>query len=780
MYTFTNYYKYVFIVILLVLPFFGVSNHNCNYKITGLVIDAETKKEIESANITISNVSAHTLSNQNGIFEFSEVCAGHYHIEIYRIGYQTEEIILNVETDTLVKIALKAQTNQLNTIIVNDNLPLSHLPINNSISSDEIIENAEKSFAEQLETINGVSILKTGSNISKPIVHGLFGNRLNILNNGILHSGQQWGNDHSPEIDPLSSSKISMIEGVQTLEYPGSNLGAIILTESNKIGNEKRIHGRFNYTFEQNGIGNGINIQLKQYTSFIAWKFNGTLKKRGDKNTPNYYLRNTGSEEANFSIQLEKLINDKWSIDLFFSSFNTNIAILRGAHIGNLNDLYIAFNQTIPFYTQDNFSYEISAPKQSVNHHLLKIQSNYFINDNQWFQVQLAGQINSRKEFDIRRNNRTERPALSLFQYTGFLSTKYYHKTDNNWLFKTGLQINIIDNTNVPETGILPLMPDYQSFRNAAFVTFSKQINQTLIEGGIRYENIYQEVLDISQSFPREIIRYKDLFHNVSSIVGIHHKFSEALELKYNLGYIRRNPAINELYANGLHQGVSSIEEGDVNLKTEAALKNTLTFKLNIKNRFELKLQGYHHYFNNFIYLQVQPKPRVTIRGTFPVFIYQQDDVQIYGFDVSTFLRIINGFDLLFSYSYLRGEHIYESLPLVYMPPNNISGSLSYSIPKPIKLGKRQLENTRIVFNNRYIFKQNNLLEEQDIVAPPPGYFLMSFNLSSELQLKDIRICLSLKLENALNTTYRDYLNRQRYYADEPGINLISSLKIQF
>ena len=54
-------------------------------------------------------------------------------------------------------------------------------------------------------------MLRNGSGISKPVIHGLFGNRVTILNNGITQSGQQWGNDHAPEIDPFVADHLSCL-----------------------------------------------------------------------------------------------------------------------------------------------------------------------------------------------------------------------------------------------------------------------------------------------------------------------------------------------------------------------------------------------------------------------------------------------------------------------------------------------------------------------------------------------------------------------------------------
>ena len=64
-------------------------------------------------------------------------------------------------------------------------------------------------------------------------------------------------------------------------------------------------------------------------------------------------------------------------IDFYASTFNTKLGILRGSHIGNTTDLDLALEKDIPFFTEENFSYNIEAPKQQVSHHLSKIKAKY-------------------------------------------------------------------------------------------------------------------------------------------------------------------------------------------------------------------------------------------------------------------------------------------------------------------------------------------------------------------------------------------------------------------
>ena len=55
--------------------------------------------------------------------------------------------------------------------------------VSNRISSSEIHRAAGSSLATLLERISGVSSLSTGTTVSKPVIHGMHGNRILIINN---------------------------------------------------------------------------------------------------------------------------------------------------------------------------------------------------------------------------------------------------------------------------------------------------------------------------------------------------------------------------------------------------------------------------------------------------------------------------------------------------------------------------------------------------------------------------------------------------------------------
>ncbi len=764
-----------YLLFLFILTFSEGIAQNCGLTLSGMVSDESTGEPIAYASIYSKELNSGAISDEKGLFIITPLCEGNYHLAISHIGCETREVYLQVNNDTTITILMDHNSHLLHEVDVSAEAGKTSTQEEAALSKTNISQNADKNLANMLANISGVSTISNGNGIAKPLVHGLYGNRLLILNNGIAQSGQQWGVDHSPEIDPLVAKSIKVVKGVGALEYQGNSLGSVVLVEPGEIEREPHLHGKASYFFESNGLGNGLNVRLNQAKNTFAWRATATLKKSGDNKTADYYLNNTGSQEGNLSLQLEKSFTDKWKADLYFSSFNAELGVLRGAHIGNLTDLAEALTREEPFYTEDSFSYDIRAPYQKVNHQLLKIHSRYQISEKQWVDITYAGQLNQRKEFDVRRSGREDDPALSLEQWTYFLEGKYKRYFNSGWSLSTGIQLNHVDNLNLPETGILPLIPDYISYQGGVFAILSKDYGKTNFELGGRYDQEDRSVAAISMTLPREIVRNNNTYHSGSAAAGITHTFSDKLRAAFNIGYASRNPQANELYSNGLHQGVSGIEEGDPNLKTEESIKATFSTQSKVGRKLSLEALVYYQNIDRYIYLQPQDEIRLTIRGAFPVFKYDQTDATLYGADLGATYQFAEKVNAIVKYSYLKGNDRTNDVPLVYMPSNRLYAELNYQFEKA-----GWFQNIEFQINNLYVCEQNNLLPSQDFSPPPAGYNLVGLKASAEKQLKKLRLNSFVRIDNLLNVAYRDYLNRQRYFADDLGINVTIGLSASF
>jgi iron complex outermembrane receptor protein len=108
------------------------------------------------------------------------------------------------------------------------------------------------------------------------------------------------------------------------------------------------------------------------------------------------------------------------------------------------------------------------------------------------------------------------------------------------------------------------------------------------------------------------------------------------------------------------------------------------------------------------------------------------------------------------------------------MPANRFENSIRYTHEK----------NDRQVFfgiNTQYVMQQKNVpSSDVDYLPAPAAYFLLGFESGADLFIVKQKFTLGFSIYNMLNTRYRDYLDRFRYYADETGINCAFRLKVPF
>lgn len=763
--------KFLFSISFLIVAVLGLQAQNCTVSLTGQVIDSISGEPLPYASICLDS-SDHVcdLCNDQGSFHLHGLCVGQHYICVHYVGFPKKCFKLTVRQNEHILIQLQGEELQVETVEIST-LKQEDIIASEKINQKEIADQANNSLGDQLSNIVGVEVLRTGATIDKPIIHGLYGNRIAILNNGVAQSGQQWGNDHAPEIDPMVAEQIRVVKSVGSLAYMSSSLGAIVLIEPGRIQKRDKLHGQANYILQTNGWGHTANLKLEKYNSKLPWRATASFKRMGDLHTANYYLNNTGLHEANLALQVEKNLNN-WRLEGYYSLFSNKIGVLRGAQIGNLTDLERALSRETPFYTEPNFSYQVEAPHQRVFHHLLKFGASKFLSDAAFWQFNYALQVNHRKEFDIRRGGRTERPALNLLKLTHLAEAIYQHNWRSDLSFKTGAQASFTDNTNIPGTGVLPLIPGYFQYDVALFALLDQQIGKLKYELALRASNHFMDVYYINSL--RQSKNAQHLFWNWNAAAALDYQLQPNTSLNFNLGYVERHPSIAELYSFGLHQGVSGIEEGDPELQKEKSTKGSLEFQWNYKNKLSLQLLSYAQYIRDYIYLQPQDQFRLTIRGAFPVFKYQQTDAFLYGSDLVLKYSPTTNFSIQGEYSYLRGQDLQQPLSIINLPSNRVKGRLQYQIEG------NTLKNTRLEINGQYIFQQEDIAESQDFVAAPPAYFLLGAKISTEFQVNNLKFRTFLKGENLLNQSYRDYLNRQRYFADDLGINIVLGINMSF
>jgi iron complex outermembrane recepter protein len=763
-----------FLFFLISLSGFG---QDCNKSILGKVIDATTREALPYATVYIQELKIGTSTDAQGYFKLSGICYNGIHVKISHLGCEPLNSYVEVKVDSVVLFELHHHEELLNEMVVHGERARETLQKSSVIDRDVIFQSSETGLASLSAKVPGVSILKTGANIEKPIIQGLYGNRIAILNNGVQQAGQQWGNDHSPEIDPTMSDHLAIIKGANSLAYSGSSLGGVLMVETEKISNDPHLHGDAAYIFNSQNLSQQLSSRIEKGGEQLLWRVGLSGKVAGDSKTPNYYLTNTAKNEISAFTQIEKELGSNIQSRFIYSFYRSNLGILRGASISNLTDLKSAFTREIPFFTESERSFVINAPSQQVNHHLGVLDFDIQLPSNQKLKFKYGYQRNERNEFDVRRSNRSEIPSLSLIQTRQQLDAKYAKLLNQNFVFKAGLSYSFIDNTNQPETGILPLIPDYLSHQTGIYGILQHEIGKLETEFGLRTDFKYFDVAYISRDISRSIVRSKPSFWNNNLSGGAKYNLSTNNDITLNIGYGERAPEINELYSNGLHQGISSIEEGNPGLSPEKSFKTILSWNFSSQKKLFIQSSFYVQNIDGYIFLKPEIEPRLTIRGAFPVFTYAQTKATLAGADILASYSPSESLKLILNFAYVHGTDKGEiGGPLIFMPPANGEFSIEKTFEK-IGIFKAN----SFQFSYQYVANQKRFSLIQDFIPPPSAYGLLNLKIGTAITNPgQNQIKAFFSIDNLLNTTYRNYLNRQRYFADEIGRNVSISLRYKF
>lgn len=112
------------------------------------------------------------------------------------------------------------------------------LPVS-ALGQNELIERGQTTLGETLHGLPGVSSTYFGPNASRPIIRGLDGDRIRVLNNSASSlDASALSYDHAVPLDVLSTERIEVLRGSAALLYGGSAVGGVVNVIDNRIPRE--------------------------------------------------------------------------------------------------------------------------------------------------------------------------------------------------------------------------------------------------------------------------------------------------------------------------------------------------------------------------------------------------------------------------------------------------------------------------------------------------------------------------------------------------------------
>ncbi|RYD55210.1 MAG: TonB-dependent receptor [Sphingobacteriales bacterium] len=765
----------VFVALLLLLCTHAYAQKSgCKIYVTAALIEKHNLEAIYPAVIHIDELEKDYQVGEDGKVMIRDLCAGNYTFHIHAFGYEHYVEVINITGKADLRFKLVHVEHMLHEVSIQDERThVSLIQNKEQLNKEAIAANSGRTLTEMLQTVNGVSMLSNGGTISKPVIHGMHSNRIVLLNNGVRQEDQQWGGEHAPNIDPFLANNVTVVKGAAGVRYGTDAIAGVVLVEPAPLRTKPGTDGEVNLAgFSNNRMGALSAMAEHNFKELPALtvRLQGTFRKGGNYPTPDSWVANSGVEEKNYSVAAGWK-KRHYSLETFYSHFDTKLAVYRGAHTGNQEDLMAAIESPVPL-VKAGFTYDIARPMQRVKHDLLKtkllVETKYGV-----LNVTHAYQHNYRQEYDVVRIDRSN-AQLNLTLNTQSLNANFDHRQWQNLSGSIGIDGFYQENFFQP--GDRLFIPNFRSFNGAFYAIERYRGKNWTLEGGLRYDSRTYEVFN-PEGADQRVVRYAFDFNNVSGTLGFKHQYNDTWNWSLTLSNAWRAPQPNELFSAGLHHSAARIELGNKTLKPEQAYHVNFEAHHEIKDKLRFDISVYMQYINDYIYLN-PGTPIQTIRGFFKSFNYQQTNALLNGSDAMVTYNWNKYLQSTVKASFLRAEDLKKRDWLIQMPSDRAATTTKFTtdINEFFKqfyvgvTGRVVLQQVRIPGNFSTI----------DYPLPPDTYSLVDFESGVQMSYKGQPVYLSVSVYNALNSTYRDYMDAFRYFLDQQGRNVAVRLRVPF
>lgn len=752
-----------------------------SFHLHGVVRDSARGTPISDAQIVLIGSQHGTRSASDGMFHLSNLSPGRYRLGIRRLGYYDRVLTIELSRDTTIDVFLIPLSIELHNVIVEGARPLS-TGTEHDVQLDwqYLDRHRGQTFGELLADVPGVWLLQTGTAIAKPVLRGLHSERVVLSSGGIQHRAQEWGLDHGPALDPFLPSSVAVIRGAASIEDSYAAIGGVIRIEPPPL--------RYHHEFEgqlwllgatNNRMGTAaVRVQGSDFalpnTAYLLYA-SGTIA--GDSRTPQYVLSNTGARTVSGMLAIGYDAGT-WQTEISYSLFASELGILAASHLGNPDDLRRAIAAGRPLIIRP-WTYSIGNPRQQILHQTLYLNSTY-TTDAGALELHYGWQRNDRSEYDAHAARYTDsaflqqalqRPALQLSLASYQLELRYRF---SNGSATNVLGIHFLRQSNA-RSGQVFLLPDYLLYEGGILGTRTFTIGNWLASIGVRGDLQWMKARPYNKTAGRYDPDTTMFYAGVAANGGVERAIGASSRLRLNVATYWRPPSPVELFANDLHHGTAQYEIGDRTLRTERSLTFDagMTTKL---ERVQLEITTYAQYFPRLTQLLPDSVPTVTYRGVFPTMRYLQQRAAIFGTELSASVPIgsIVRFDV--QAAVVRGIRLPSEDFLAFMPSDRMRFAIHLHPDVVLGVQSPYLELALTAVRRQTAISPNVF----DYAQPPAGYITVDLIAGGRWWIASTAIEATLRIQNLLDTPFRDYLSRYRYFALNPGRNFVLTMTVPF
>ncbi|HEY8483223.1 MAG TPA: TonB-dependent receptor [Longimicrobiales bacterium] len=710
--------------------------------IQGQVTDREGNP-LNGAEVVLVELGRKAVTAQDGTFRFADVPHGRYTLSVRLPGYAPVVRQIEVaERTASLRVELREAPFQMDAITVSATRSpvealMSPLPV--TAVGGEWLQRAQgESLGEALEGVAGVRNLSTGAQIGKPVIRGLTGARVLVMDNGLRVEDYSWGDEHGSAVEPRLAERVEVIRGPASVLYGSDALGGVVnvipegLPEAPDGGTLIR-GGLETYGASNNGELGGA-LRLEGARGSIGWRAGLVGRWSGDLRTPEGRLENTGAGVLNGEAAVG--LRGTWGNGVLrYSRFNSEFELLEGMmEEGEGEPHEEGHGSPVQKLVDDRVQFTGNFPLRGLR-----------------FETRAQWERSQRREFEGADEGEA---AVDLVLNTLSLDLLGHHALGERVRGTVGLStLRQVNETRGEE----PLVPGAEVVSAALFAFEQATLGRWAISAGARVDLRW---LDVEENEGLGVVAQTRDYTALSGNLGVVYRPTEGLALVANVGRGFRAPSLFELFTSGVHHGQARYEIGRADLGPEKSLNVDLGLRWE-RERFRGELAAYRNLIDDYIYIA----PTGEFREGFRVFRYDRARAVLWGGEASVEWRPWHLLTLRGRYDYTRGTNVDTDEPLPLVPPARAD------------LGA-EVHLDELAWADRvYMGAETELVAEQkrrsafDVATG--GYGLLHLRAGVERRVAGRPVRVDLTVRNALDKAYRDYLSRYKEFALNPGRNVV-------
>jgi iron complex outermembrane receptor protein len=715
--------------------------------ITGQVRQAGTLKPVVKAEVLVEGTPLVVATDSDGRFTIPDVPPGEHHLIVVAPGMMPLRVDVRVGAvpPPPLDILLDAEVHYTEVVSVSPTArdPFESYQATSVLAGQELTKELESTLGATLAKQPGVAQRSLGPGPSRPVIRGLDGDRVLILEDGqrVGDLSSQSG-DHGVTVNPASASRIEVVRGPATLLYGANAIGGLVnmINETIPTSPVKDFHGGFVADFGTAANDGGAAVDVRVGNGTWALHAGGSGRRNGDFDTPLGPVENTQSRSGFGNV------GAAW----------TGARGFAGASYGYDDTRY-----GVPVIEEGRV-------ELTPRRHIVSAKAGF---------SGLNGPFEGiRADFASRRYRHEEVVA-------GEIGTRFANDTDElNLLLRhrqagrlTGTVGGWLLNRNFSAVGDEALSPPVGEKGAAVFVYEELAWSHVTLQFGGR--------VNYASFEPERDLPSRD-FTDLSGSIGLLFRPEAAhdkLTIAVSLARAARNPALEELYFFGPHPGNFAFEIGNPNLDSEKAFGFDVSLRWR-SNRVTGEISYFRNSIDDYIFRNPLTEEEFDERfgheahaeeheadghhhGEFGFIEFSAADSVLQGFEGHVDVALGRGFDLEAGVDYVRGDLRTIDRPLPRIPPFRTRLGLTWR-RDAFQAGGEVLA----------VAAQNRIFGAE---TRTPGYGTLRLFSAYSFGSGDVVHTVTARLDNATNELYRNHLSLIKDIVPEMGRNfkVVYSLK---